>query len=137
MLMLAFSVFPKYGKLSRMVKEFQPYYDLWTTVSDWMQWHESWMNDSLVEIEAEQVEKNVGNSFKTMQRCVKQFKDSPGRYTAWEKEVGAYQRFDVRRVTQCSEQGLSGCHMDVLCVLEPAEKMLAKLFSIFFLLELW
>lgn len=76
---LAFSVSPKYSKLSRMVKDFQPYYDLWTTVSDWMQWHESWMNDPLVEIEAEQLEKNVSDSFKTMQRCMKQFKDSPGR----------------------------------------------------------
>ncbi|XP_050760847.1 dynein axonemal heavy chain 1 [Gymnogyps californianus] len=66
-----------YSKLSRMVKDFQPYYDLWTTVSDWMQCYESWMNDPLVEIEAEQLEKNVNDSFKTMQRCVKQFKDSP------------------------------------------------------------
>ncbi|XP_037242845.1 dynein heavy chain 1, axonemal [Falco rusticolus] len=66
-----------YSKLSRMVKDFQPYYDLWTTVSDWMQWYENWMNDPLVQIEAEQLEKNVSDSFKTMQRCVKQFKDSP------------------------------------------------------------
>ncbi|NWW95122.1 DYH1 protein, partial [Rhynochetos jubatus] len=66
-----------YSKLSRMVKDFQPYYDLWTTVSDWMQWHESWMNDPLMDIEAEQLEKNISDSCKTMQRCVKQFKDSP------------------------------------------------------------
>ncbi|NXX05401.1 DYH1 protein, partial [Larus smithsonianus] len=66
-----------YSKLSRMVKDFQPYCDLWTTVSDWMQWYESWMNDPLMEIQAEQLEKNVNDSFKTMQRCVKQFKDSP------------------------------------------------------------
>lgn len=38
------------------------------------------MNDPLIEIEAEQLEKNVNDSFKTMQRCVKQFKDSPGSY---------------------------------------------------------
>ncbi|KAM6325251.1 LOW QUALITY PROTEIN: dynein axonemal heavy chain 1 [Podargus strigoides] len=66
-----------YSKLSKMVKEFQPYYDLWTTVSDWTQWHESWMNDPLLDIDAEQLEKNVTDSFKTMQRCVRQFKDSP------------------------------------------------------------
>ncbi|NXE09964.1 DYH1 protein, partial [Lophotis ruficrista] len=66
-----------YSELSRMVKDFQPYYDLWTTASDWMQWCESWMNDPLMEIEAEQLEKNVNDSLKTMQRCVKQFKDSP------------------------------------------------------------
>lgn len=78
-LTLAFSLFPKYSTLSKMVKDFQPYYDLWTTVSDWMQWHNSWMNDPLVELEAEQLEKNVNESSKTMQKCVRQFKDSPGR----------------------------------------------------------
>ncbi|XP_025927284.1 dynein heavy chain 1, axonemal [Apteryx rowi] len=66
-----------YGRLSRMVKDFQPYYDLWTTVSDWMRWYDSWMNDPLTEIDAEQLEKNVNESFKTMHRCVRQFKDSP------------------------------------------------------------
>lgn len=78
-LTLAFSLFPKYSTLSKMVKDFQPYYDLWTTVSDWMQWNNSWMNDPLVELEAEQLEKNVNESSKTMQKCVRQFKDSPGR----------------------------------------------------------
>uniref|UniRef100_A0A8C3XBZ8 Dynein axonemal heavy chain 1 n=1 Tax=Cyanoderma ruficeps TaxID=181631 RepID=A0A8C3XBZ8_9PASS len=66
-----------YSGLSKMIKEFQPYYDLWTTVSDWIKWNESWMNDSLLKIEAEELEKNVNDSVKTMQRCVKQFKDSP------------------------------------------------------------
>ncbi|RMC00001.1 hypothetical protein DUI87_23409 [Hirundo rustica rustica] len=66
-----------YSGLSKMIKDFQPYYDLWTTVSDWIKWNESWMNDSLLKIEAEELEKNVNDSIKTMQRCVKQFKDSP------------------------------------------------------------
>ncbi|CAM5127491.1 unnamed protein product [Eretmochelys imbricata] len=66
-----------YDKLSRMVKEFQPYWDLWTTASDWIRWSESWMNDPLSAIDAEQLEKNVNESFKTMHKCVKQFKDVP------------------------------------------------------------
>ncbi|XP_038005283.1 dynein heavy chain 1, axonemal [Motacilla alba alba] len=66
-----------YSGLNKMLKDFQPYYDLWTTVSDWIKWNESWMNDSLLKIEAEELEKNVNDSVKTMQRCVKQFKDSP------------------------------------------------------------
>ncbi|NWT16478.1 DYH1 protein, partial [Vireo altiloquus] len=66
-----------YSGLARMLKEFQPYYDLWTTVSDWIKWNESWMNDSLLKIESEELERNVNDSVKTMQRCVKQFKDSP------------------------------------------------------------
>ncbi|XP_076985176.1 dynein axonemal heavy chain 1 isoform X7 [Tamandua tetradactyla] len=66
-----------YDKLSKMVKEFQPYLDLWTTASDWLRWSESWMNDPLSAIDAEQLEKNVIESFKTMHKCVKQFKDIP------------------------------------------------------------
>uniref|UniRef100_A0A8C5ZKT2 Dynein axonemal heavy chain 1 n=1 Tax=Marmota marmota marmota TaxID=9994 RepID=A0A8C5ZKT2_MARMA len=64
-----------YDKLSRMVKDFQPYLDLWTTASDWLRWSESWMNDPLIAIDAEQLEKNVVESFKTMHKCIKQFKD--------------------------------------------------------------
>uniref|UniRef100_A0A8C2YBK7 Dynein axonemal heavy chain 1 n=1 Tax=Coturnix japonica TaxID=93934 RepID=A0A8C2YBK7_COTJA len=66
-----------YKKLTRMVKDFQPYCDLWTTVSDWLNWCNSWMDGPLTEIEAEQLEKNVNESFKTMQKCVRQFKNSP------------------------------------------------------------
>uniref|UniRef100_A0A8C0VUI2 Dynein axonemal heavy chain 1 n=1 Tax=Cyanistes caeruleus TaxID=156563 RepID=A0A8C0VUI2_CYACU len=112
-----------YSGVSRMIKEFQPYYDLWTTVSDWIKWNESWMNDSLLKIEAEELEKNVNDSVKTMQRCVKQFKDSPGRCTVWGKEVGAYQHFDVRHVTECSKQGLWGCHTCIRDSWENASKM--------------
>ncbi|KAK2489054.1 hypothetical protein MC885_021328 [Smutsia gigantea] len=67
----------QYDKLTRMVKEFQPYLDLWTTASDWLRWSESWMDDPLSAIDAEQLEKNVTESFKTMHKCVKQFKDIP------------------------------------------------------------
>ncbi|XP_054832932.1 dynein axonemal heavy chain 1 [Eublepharis macularius] len=66
-----------YDKLSKMVKDFQPFYDLWTTASDWLRWSDSWMNDPLSAIDAEQLEKNVNESFKTMHKCVKQFKDIP------------------------------------------------------------
>lgn len=65
-----------------MVKDFQPFYDLWTTASDWLRWADSWMNDPLSAIDAEQLEKNVNESFKTMHKCVKQFKDIPGSYRA-------------------------------------------------------
>uniref|UniRef100_A0A803TP24 Dynein axonemal heavy chain 1 n=1 Tax=Anolis carolinensis TaxID=28377 RepID=A0A803TP24_ANOCA len=67
-----------------MVKDFQPFYDLWTTASDWLRWAESWMHDPLSAIDAEQLEKNVNESFKTMHKCVKQFKDIPGNNVAVE-----------------------------------------------------
>lgn len=36
------------------------------------------MNDPLSSIDAEQLERNVSDAFKTMHKCVKQFKDIPG-----------------------------------------------------------
>ncbi|XP_069792874.1 dynein axonemal heavy chain 1 isoform X2 [Narcine bancroftii] len=67
-----------YDRLYKMVKEFQPYRDLWTTTSDWLRWHDSWMNDPLNTIDAEQVERNVIDAYKTVHRCTKFFKDIPG-----------------------------------------------------------
>lgn len=84
---IVFNIFLKYSGVSKMIKEFQPYYDLWTTVSDWIKWNESWMNDSLLKIESEELERNVNDSVKTMQRCVKLFKDSPGRCTVWGRNL--------------------------------------------------
>lgn len=125
---VVFNFFQKYSGLNKMLKDFQPYYDLWTTVSDWIKWNVSWMNDSLLKIEAEELEKNVNDSVKTMQRCVKQFKDSPGRCTVWGKEVGADQHFDVKHVTECSKQGLSGSHMCIRDSWENANKVIFRFF---------
>ncbi|XP_073447685.1 dynein axonemal heavy chain 1 [Aquarana catesbeiana] len=66
-----------YDKLLKLVKDFQPFRDLWTTVSDWIRWYDSWMNDPLTAIDAEQLEKNVMESYKNMHKCVKHFRDIP------------------------------------------------------------
>ncbi|KAI8481625.1 Dynein heavy chain 1, axonemal [Branchiostoma belcheri] len=67
-----------YQKLSKMVRDFEPYRNLWLTTSDWLKWHESWMTDPLTTIDAEALETQVNNSYKTMHKCVKLFKDVPG-----------------------------------------------------------
>ncbi|XP_026131005.1 dynein heavy chain 1, axonemal isoform X1 [Carassius auratus] len=66
-----------YAELQKLNKEFQPFYDLWKTTSDWLRWHESWLNDPLSAINPEQLENNVNDAYKTMHQCVKQFKDIP------------------------------------------------------------
>ncbi|XP_078000357.1 dynein axonemal heavy chain 1-like isoform X2 [Glandiceps talaboti] len=67
-----------YDKLARLIKDFEPFKNLWITTSDWLKWHESWMNDPLTSIDSEQCERTVMESFKTMHKCVKYFKDIPG-----------------------------------------------------------
>ncbi|XP_018600098.2 dynein heavy chain 1, axonemal isoform X2 [Scleropages formosus] len=67
-----------YDRLQKLVRDFQPFHDLWTTTSDWLRWRESWMHDPLSSIDPEQLERSVNEAFKTMHKCVKQFKDVPG-----------------------------------------------------------
>ncbi|XP_022600673.1 LOW QUALITY PROTEIN: dynein heavy chain 1, axonemal-like [Seriola dumerili] len=66
-----------YDRLQKLVKDFQPFKDLWTTTSEWLHSHESWLNDSLSSIDPEQLERNVTDAHKTMHKCIKQFKDIP------------------------------------------------------------
>uniref|UniRef100_A0A8C9T0G9 Dynein axonemal heavy chain 1 n=1 Tax=Scleropages formosus TaxID=113540 RepID=A0A8C9T0G9_SCLFO len=68
----------QYDRLQKLVRDFQPFHDLWTTTSDWLRWRESWMHDPLSSIDPEQLERSVNEAFKTMHKCVKQFKDVPG-----------------------------------------------------------
>ncbi|KAM9362199.1 LOW QUALITY PROTEIN: dynein axonemal heavy chain 1 [Symphorus nematophorus] len=66
-----------YDHVQKLVKDFQPFKDLWTTTSDWLRWHENWLNDPLSSIDPEQVERNVTDAHKTMHKCIKQFKEIP------------------------------------------------------------
>ncbi|KAK0056678.1 dynein heavy chain 1 axonemal-like isoform X1 [Biomphalaria pfeifferi] len=66
-----------YDKLAKLVKDFEPFRNLWITVSDWQRWQESWLNDPLTAINAEEVEKNVNESYKTMHKSVKIFNEIP------------------------------------------------------------
>ncbi|KAK7907430.1 hypothetical protein WMY93_016042 [Mugilogobius chulae] len=67
-----------YDRLHNLVAEFQPYEDLWITTSNWLRWHDSWLNDPLSSIDSEQLESNVTETNKVMHKCVKRFKDKPG-----------------------------------------------------------
>ncbi|KAJ7998998.1 hypothetical protein DPEC_G00210820 [Dallia pectoralis] len=64
-------------RLQKLVKDFQPFRNLWTTTSDWLRWHKSWHNDPLSTVDPEQLEKNVTDAFNTMDECVKMFTDIP------------------------------------------------------------
>ena len=63
------------------MKDFEPYRSLWVTTSDWMRWYEAWMSDPLNSLDAELVEKNVLEAYKTMHKCVRIFADTPGEKT--------------------------------------------------------
>lgn len=66
-----------YDHVQKLVKDFQPYRDLWTTTSDWLRWSESWFCDPLSSIDPEQVEHIVTEAYKTIHKCIKQFNGIP------------------------------------------------------------
>ena len=54
-----------------------------------MRWYESWMNDLITSIDAENIEKNVFDSYKAMHKAIKQFQDfesKPFLFTLFKKK---------------------------------------------------
>lgn len=72
------SVF-QYDHVQKLAKDFQPFHDLWTTSSNWLLQHESWLNGPLSTIDPVELEDKVTDAYKTMHKCIKQLKDNPGK----------------------------------------------------------
>ncbi|KAL8563601.1 hypothetical protein ACOMHN_019339 [Nucella lapillus] len=66
-----------YEKIAKLIKEFEPYRNLWITTSDWQRWQESWMNDPISGINPEEVERIVNESNKNIHKSVKFFQNTP------------------------------------------------------------
>ncbi|CAF1941259.1 unnamed protein product [Rotaria magnacalcarata] len=67
-----------YEKLAKLVKDFEPYRVLWSTASDWLRSHDSWMNDPIISVNAEDIEKNVTEMYKNMHKSIKIFSENEG-----------------------------------------------------------
>ena len=63
-----------FTSLPAMIKEFKPYFDLWTTVEEWKKSYNSWLNDPFDEVDAGKVEETVDNSIKTLSGVIRFFK---------------------------------------------------------------
>ena len=64
----------QYDKVGKLMRDFHPYKNLWVTVADWLKWHETWMNASLINIDPELLASNASNAFKTMHKSVQHFR---------------------------------------------------------------
>ncbi|KAJ3214893.1 Dynein heavy chain 1, axonemal [Dinochytrium kinnereticum] len=67
-----------YDEVAQLLKEFEPYKSLWLTANDWMKWRNVWLHGSFIELNAEDVEKNLTNAWRVMFKSVKHFKQIPG-----------------------------------------------------------
>ena len=66
------------SQVGKLTHDFEPYKNLWIMTANWLQWHDTWMNDSLVNIDPELLANNVNGAFKTMHKSVKHFQSIPG-----------------------------------------------------------
>lgn len=64
-----------YDNINLAVKEFEPYYNLWTTTETWRKSHKSWLNDDFSKLDAVFLEECVENADKTMNKVIRQLKD--------------------------------------------------------------
>ncbi|CAH8652543.1 unnamed protein product [Schistosoma rodhaini] len=66
-----------YENIPRLLKDFEPFKNLWLNVSDWMKTQEAVMNDPLISIDADNVEKVIVECYKTMHKSVRIFHELP------------------------------------------------------------
>ncbi|ENN83116.1 hypothetical protein YQE_00523, partial [Dendroctonus ponderosae] len=64
-----------FDNLTKLIKEFEPYKNLWITASDWLRSHEMWMDNPIVNVDAETVEGTVTDMYKMMVRLIRVFAD--------------------------------------------------------------
>ena len=69
-----------YTQLDTLKKDFEPYYELWSTTNTWFNNHEKWLNGKWEELDAVKMEDIVTNSIKTLNKIIRIFKekDQPG-----------------------------------------------------------
>lgn len=60
-----------YDNITATVKEFEPYFNLWTTTDLWKKSHHSWLNDSFDQLNAVDLEDIVETSEKTMNKVIR------------------------------------------------------------------
>ena len=62
-----------YGQVGKLIKEFEPFAQMWETADSFVVHHELWLNGVFLDLDAEAIEKEVNDSTKTMIKTAKQF----------------------------------------------------------------
>jgi len=63
----------EYTELQQINKAFDPYYDLWLTVDEWLKSVKTYKTSSFLQLDAEGIEKHVGAASRTLAKNVKFF----------------------------------------------------------------
>ena len=64
-----------YSNLQILTKEYEPFYNLWTTTDDWFQFHKQWLNDPWENLDAPDMEEKVTSFIKTSNKVMRYFRE--------------------------------------------------------------
>lgn len=84
----------EYLKLQATIKEFEPFYQLWTNADDWLKWKTSWETDPFGELVPEDIEKCVQQVYGVM------FKQSRALQQSGQEELANIARNILRQVEE-------------------------------------
>ncbi|XP_053995639.1 dynein axonemal heavy chain 1-like [Hylaeus anthracinus] len=63
--------------LHKLIREFESYRSLWVTASDWLRWHEVWMDNPLIHVDGSQVDSLVIDMYRIITRSIRTFQEQP------------------------------------------------------------
>ncbi|KAK0159286.1 hypothetical protein PV328_010182 [Microctonus aethiopoides] len=66
-----------YEHLTKLIRDFEPYKNLWCTASDWLKAQEMWLENPLSNIDSDQMEITLNELQKSILRSAKFFHDQP------------------------------------------------------------
>ncbi|CAB3241783.1 unnamed protein product [Arctia plantaginis] len=66
-----------FTELNKLVKEFEPYRNLWVTASDFLKSREIWLDNPLIYVDADSIEPTTNEYYKTIIKCIRTFADLP------------------------------------------------------------
>jgi dynein heavy chain len=64
-----------YSRLQKMIKDFQPYSNLWLTTRTWFSRHEAWTTGAWDDLDPDELDQTFEQCMKTMGQVVRYFKD--------------------------------------------------------------
>ena len=67
-----------YEQVSQLGRDFEPYKNLWSATGEWHKGKDAWRLGNFIDLDAEEVEKSIANSYKVVYKSIKQFKNQPG-----------------------------------------------------------
>ncbi|XP_035733901.1 dynein heavy chain 1, axonemal-like [Vespa mandarinia] len=108
-----------FESLIKLMKDFEPYQTLWTIASDWLKWHEIWMENPLITIDGTNIDNYVNEMYKAMSRSIKIFKEFPKVVAVAENIRDQIEDFKphIGMIQSLRNPGMKPRHFDELSVI--------------------